>query len=79
MALSTLPPAPPAAISTARSALDGLSALFNMVDPSAWSSLARPTAPQLADLVHVIAGKFDEGLVDLGFDPSPGPSPPPAG
>jgi hypothetical protein len=57
----------PAALISARHALYGLAALLNSIDPAAWASLARPTAPQLAHLVWAIGGKLDQGLSDAGL------------
>ncbi|TCS14576.1 hypothetical protein [Caulobacter sp. BK020] len=66
--------APPAAIVQARSALNGLGALFNVVDANAWASLARPQAQDVASLVFTIGATLDEGLADLGFSAHPSTS-----
>lgn len=67
----------PPALATARGALDGLGALFAVVDPQAWASMARPQAQSIANLVYAIGGKMDEGLLEAGYalDPASGPTP----
>lgn len=76
--------APPASFIQARSALNGLGALFNIADPCAWASLARPQTQDLAALVFSIGDRLDEGMADMGFTDAGAPdltapdrSPPP--
>ncbi|MBI1684425.1 hypothetical protein [Caulobacter hibisci] len=63
----TLPPA----MQSARGAARALAALLRIADPAGARSLGGPDTADLADLVDVVTGKFDEGLGDLGFSPHP--------
>lgn len=67
---------PPAAFVQARSAIAGLGALFNVVDPHAWGSMARPQAQDVASLMFVIGDRMDEAAADLGFPAAGTPRPP---
>ena len=54
------PAALPAGLDATRGAVQALGALFSLIEPEAWDSLARPSAHQVAQLFWLVGSRLDE-------------------
>ena len=59
---SSLISASAAEILGAQESLRAVAKLLQCVDEDAWCSLARPSARELATLLHMIAARFDDAI-----------------
>lgn len=63
---ATNPDPLPVGLEAAAGAVEALGALFNMVDPEAWNSQARPSAQQIGQLFWLVGARLEVIGEDVG-------------